>query len=661
GSMRSFSRYLVCLIAVFGFSTIAWGQQSSITGTVHDETGAAIPGATVTLTNIQQGFTRKASSNTSGNYLFAGLPAGNYNVAVTAKGFQKYQIRDLVLRASQKARADATLQLGQVSTEVTVSGANVAQVQTQSAQLSGTVTSKQIHQLVLNGRNFTQLATLVPGVSNQTGQDEGQVGVYGSVAMSVNGGRTEYNNWTIDGGNAMDNGSNGTLNVYPSVDAVAQMRVLTSNYGAQHGRDSSGMMETILKSGTRSFHGDLYEFVRNDAFNARNFFQSSVPEYKKNDWGYTIGGPLFIPKLYNTRRQKTFFFFSQEWRKNRTPGQTFHNHVPSNAERGGDFSDVCPAAGAAVDTSLFPNCPVNPSNGSYFPNNQIPVTSQAQGMLPLVPAPTAGSGAASFFNAAPAQGTNWRESLVRLDENITDKERFFFDFIHDSWNTVTPTPLWGTGDFPTAQTSFVGPGVQLVANLTSTLSPTLVNEFVFSYTTDHIFLNAIGPVQRPSGFDMPGIYANGFYGGLLPNFVIENTPEYGGGFTAGTGYFPWNNANPTFTYKDDISMVLGKQNIYTGVYFVAAQKNEENSNFQDPQGTLTFNGAASGGINPSTGNGFADFLIGDIYSFDQTSNITKYYNRYKIFAPYIQDDWHVSKKLTLNLGLRISMFGTYYA
>ncbi|MBV9226173.1 MAG: hypothetical protein JOY85_19230 [Acidobacteriaceae bacterium] len=244
---------------------------------------------------------------------------------------------------------------------------------------------------------------------------------------------------------------------------------------------------------------------------------------------------------------------------------------------------------------------------------------------------------------------------MRVDQNFTDKQRFFYRFIHDSWNTVTPTPLWGTGSFPTVGTSFVGPGVSMVANLTSTVSPTLLNEFVFSYTTDHISLNAIGPVQRPSSFNMPGIYNNGFRG-LLPNVTITNTAEYGGGFTAGTGYFPWTNSNPTYTYKDNLTKIIGTHNLLFGALFIAAQKNEDNSNFTDAQGSLTFSGTNTA---VSTGNGFADFLLGRISSFDQTTQILKYYNRYKILEPYIQDDWHVTKKLTLNLGLRISLFGTY--
>ncbi|MBV9762926.1 MAG: carboxypeptidase regulatory-like domain-containing protein [Acidobacteriaceae bacterium] len=636
------------------FAACAWAQEGSITGTVKDASGAAVPSANVSIKSIEQGFTRTTPTNGTGDYLVSGLPAGHYDINVAAAGFQQYAVKDLILRVGDKARADATLKVGQVNTELTVAGSNVAQVQTETAELSGVITTKQIDQLVLNGRNFTQLVTLIPGVSNQTGQDEGTVGVYGSVAYSVNGGRTEYNNWELDGGDNMDNGSNGTLNTYPNVDAVAEVKVLTSNYGAQYGRNGSATVETITKSGTRDFHGDLFEFVRNNDFNARNFFDTTTPEYKKNDFGYTIGGPVFIPKTYNTNRDKTFFFFSEEWRRDRVPN-TYNQQVPSNEERSGNFSDACPAAGSAVDTTDFPNCPVNPSTGNYFPNNQVPVTPQAQALLPLISAPTAGSGTQSFYDADIIQPTSWREELARVDENFNDKVRFFYRFIHDSWSTVAPTPLWGTGTFPTVGTNFVGPGVSMVANLTVSASPTLLNEFVFSYTTDHIFLTATGAAARPSSFDMPGIFNNGFRG-LLPNVVIENTSEYsGGGFSAGTGYFPWNNANPTFTYKDNVTKIWGSHNLYFGAYYVAAQKNEDSSNFNDVQGTLTFNGTASG----STGNGFADFLTGNIYSFDQTNLITKYYNRYKIVEPYIQDDWHVNRRLTLNLGLRVSLFGTY--
>jgi hypothetical protein len=639
--MGSFRRLFFVISVVLSLGAIAcFAQDGSITGNVRDASGGELPNATVTITNNEQGFTRTATTNQSGDYLVSGIPAGTYKINFKAAGFQQYSVNGLVLRVAEKARADATLNVGQVNSEVTVAGAGVSQVQTETAELSGTITGKQIDQLVLNGRNFTQLVTLQPGVSNQTGQDEGTVGVYGSVAFSVNGGRTEYNNWELDGGDNMDNGSNGTLNVYPNVDAIAEVKVLTSNYGAQFGRNGSAQIETITKSGTRDFHGDLFEFLRNEDFNARNFFQAERPEYRKHDYGYTIGGPVFIPKLYNTGKDKTFFFFSEEWRRELVPGQNFNSLVPTAAERSGNFSDVCPGS----------NCPVDPSTGAPYPGNQVPVTPQAQTLLPLIPVANQGS----RFVDAPAQQTNFREELFRIDQNFSDKQRFFFRFTHDSWNTATPTPLWADGDFPTVGTSFVGPGVSLVANLTSTLSPTLLNEAVFSFTTNHITLSAIGNVARPDDFNMPGIFQNG-YRGLLPNVSITNTEAYSGGFTAGTGYFPWRNSNPTYTYKDNLTKIIGSHNLLFGGTFIAAQKNEDSSLYQYAQGYLTFNGTNSN----STGNGFADFLVGNISSFEQSNALPKYYERYKIVEPYIQDDWHVTKKLTLNLGLRVSLFGTY--
>ena len=249
------------------------------------------------------------------------------------------------------------LQVGAANTTVEVEGSSVAQVETQSSDLSGTVTGKEITQLELNGRNFTQLATLVPGVSNQSGQDEAGVGVDGNVAFSMNGGRTEYNNWELDSGDNMDNGSNTTLNVYPSLDAIAEFKVLTSNYGAQYGRNGSGTVEVETKSGTSSFHGDAYEFVRNDIFNANTFPQSSVPPYKKNDFGYTIGGPVFIPGVYNKDRSKTFFFWSQEWRRERVPAQSGQRDRSVAGRAWRQFQRLCPTGIQIVPTiQLYAAC-----------------------------------------------------------------------------------------------------------------------------------------------------------------------------------------------------------------------------------------------------------------------------------------------------------------
>jgi hypothetical protein len=630
--------FAFCLpVALFAQDT------ASITGTVTDPTGAAIPGAQVTVTSLEHGISRAATSNASGDYLFAALPIGSYNVAVAAPGFKKYAARGIILAVAQKARVDVMMQVGAASTEVTVLGTTVAQVETQSSDLSGTVTGKEVSQLELNGRNFTQLATLVPGVSNQSGQDDASVGVGGNVSFSMNGGRTEYNNWELDSGDNMDNGSNTTLNVYPSLDAIAEFKVLTSNYGAQYGRNGSGTVEVETKSGTNQFHGDAYEFVRNDVFNATTFPQTTVPPYKKNDFGYTIGGPVYIPGLYNKDKQKTFFFWSQEWRRDRVPANLGSVIVPSLAERQGNFSDLCPG----------PDCPVNPATGLPFPNNIVPIDqNNAPALMAEIPEPTQGT---DIWNASPTLPTNWREELFRVDHNFTDKIRGTFRYIHDSWTQLYPTPLWTNGtSFPTIQTNFGGPGVSMVARLTATASPTLLNEFVFSYTTDHITLIPVGAWQRPSSMTL-GLFP-GVDQGKVPGISLGGGGIYN--FQEDVGYLPNGpyNSNPTYTYRDNVTKIVGKHNLQFGAYFVAAQKNELAAPGTATNGVLTFD---TSNTTVSTGNAFADLLTGRVASFAQTSAQPKFYNRYKIFEPYFQDDWHVTSRLTLNLGLRVSLFGTY--
>jgi hypothetical protein len=650
------SRLLWFCIFAFAFccpAALLAQDTASVTGTVTDPTGAAIPGAQVTLTSLEHGIKRAATSNGTGDYLFAALPIGSYNLTVAAPGFKKFQAQGVILRVAQKARVDVAMQVGGTNTEVTVEGTTVAQVETQSSDLGGTVTGKEITQLQLNGRNFTQLITLVPGVTNQSGQDEAQVGVNGNVAFSVNGGRTEYNNWELDGGDNLDNGSNSTLNVYPSIDAIAEVKVLTSNYGAQYGRSGSGTVEVETKSGTSSFHGDLYEFVRNDAFNATPQFQTSVSPYKKNDFGYTFGGPIYIPGHYNSDRQKTFFFWSQEWRRDRVPSPFPVTTVPSLAERQGNFSDLCPnpTSGSATD------CPHLPNSAQTYPNNQLPVNPNdptIQALEAMIPTPTGGVPGAEIWQASPTLPTNWREELFRIDHNFSDKIRGSFRYIHDSWSQIYPTPLWTSGtSFPTIQTNFVGPGVSMVAHLTATASPTLLNEFVASYTTDHITLAKVGAWQRPAGMTL-GLFQNGF-NGAVPGIGLN-----GGifsGISEDPGYVPNGplNSNPTYTYRDNVTKILGKHNLEFGGYFVAAQKNEL------PQPGTGINGSLSFDITSpvSTGNAFADLLLGQVASFTQEKAAIKTYNRYKIFEPYFQDDWHATSHLTLNLGLRISMFGTY--
>ena len=660
--MKSYRVFLVALLSLMALLGKAWAQDTGqITGTVTDSSGAAVSNATVTINNAEHGVTRTAATNGSGDYLFAALPIGNYDVSVKAEGFKKYQAKGVTLDIAQKARINVTLEVGAVTTEIVVQGADVAEVQTQSSDLSGTVSGKEITQLELNGRDFKQLVTLVPGVSNQTGSDEGGVGVTANNQFSVNGGRVEYNNWELDGGDNLDNGSNGTLNVTPSVDAIGEFKVLTSNYGAQYGKNGSGTIEVETKSGTNKFHGDAYEFVRNNAFNSPGWEPVTpgvAPSYHKNDFGYTIGGPVYIPGVYNEGKNKTFFFWSQEWRRDRLP-YTFDQLVPTAAERTGNFSDVC-GLGTA-------DCPTDPTNNNQpYSGNQVPVNlsdPNVQSLLSLIPLPNFGAVTVpgqAYFHEVTSQPTNWRQELLRLDHNITNNERVSFHYIHDSWSTINQIPLWtNQGSFPTIQTNFTGPGVSMLARLSSTFSPTLLNEFVASYTTDHIGLTDLGNWKRPSGTTFGGIFA-GADRGVMPGINLQDPAGIYGNFGEDAGYIPNGpyNSNPTYSFRDNLSKLVGKHNLQAGVYFQAVEKNELGGELGAGSypGYITFN---PGVATTTTGNPFSDLLLGYMYSFGQQNTTVKYYNRYKMLEPYFQDDWHVTNRLTLNLGVRISLFGTY--
>jgi hypothetical protein len=738
-------------------------DKAALHGTITDQTQAVVIGATVALSNTA-GFKKEAQSNDKGEYSFADLDAGTYTLTVTAPNFAVKTLDYINLTSGLDLTMDAPLEPASGKTEVNVESSGVGKVETETASVSGTITEKEVVSLGLNGRNFTQLIALAPGVSNQTGQDEAKVGVVGSVKYSVNGGRVEYNTFEVDGSDVLNTGLNGassTLMVYPSLDAIQEVKVLTSNYGAQYGRTASGTVQVTTKSGTAQFHGNLYEFIRNEAFNSRNYFDpvGEAPLYRRQDFGGTIGGPLTIPHVYNTKKDKTFFFFSEEVRLEQTPTD-YRQAVPSLKERGlvmtaqgirenlsapngsglvsqvFDFSDVCPLQSGQSQTfsrANFPDCPslsrglVNlqplTNNNLERPQDNGPspigVDKNALAILQsnLIPLPNSASGC-NFaianldptdpnhcYNAVISPSTYWREEMFRIDQAITAKIRASFRYVHDAWNTNVLTPQWGfvRNTFPTVQNKFNGPGTSLVARLTHTISPTLLNDLVVSYVDSNITLvdengpggaqfqrnpalgqplvadpsapgqcNPLISVDPSTGIPQCGmgyLFNNGF-GGKMPgvNFLGTNAAYGGQGFATDPSYMPWSHTNPTYTLRDDVGKSIGKHTLQFGGQYVLAQRNQTNNAIGaasgDVQGLLTFSNLAH-----STGNAFADFLTqqvlsngnisGFIQTFAQDSAQRRYYQTYQIAEPYFQDDWKVTSKLTLNLGLRVSLFGTY--
>ena len=741
-------------------------KTATVTGTVTDPTGAVVPNATVVISN-GSGVKLTATANAQGTYVISGVPPGTYDLSISAHNFKAFQTAGLAVAAGAVIPMDAPLEAAGEKTEVNVTAGGAAQVETENAEVSGTLEQKEVATYALNGRNFTQLITLTPGVSNQTGQDEAKVGVQGSVKYSVNGGRVEYNSFEVDGSDVLNAGLSGaesTLVVYPSLDAIQEVKVLTSNYGAQYGRTASGTVQVTTKSGGNQWHGGAYEFFRNEFFNARNYFDQTTkaPTYRRNDFGGTIGGPLWIPGHYNLNKDKTFVFFSEEARIEKSPNEErsdFNQAVPSINERQGNFSDVCPNPEDPEDakkltlvtlgnydfpTASFPDCPAVPHtglppgvglmfstqqpNGSFLYNNIATATNATNsnaGLDPnavailnqnLIPLPNAYTGCNSSlvnqvdhttgqlimpcYDAVISEPTHWREELFRIDHNFNPKLRATLRYIHDAWNTTTPTPTWGTviNTFPTVQNKFVGPGLDVMFRVTQTITPSLLNETLFSFTNSHITLaNVNGPgganYQRPAGLGNPadvgqctssgtgvaqcpmGYFFNNGFGDKTPGVILNgNNQAYGGtGFTVDTSYMPWEHTNPTYNFRDDLSKAIGKHTFQIGVQYVLAQKNETNGALGaatgDIQGLLSVSNVNGG--TSSTGNAFANLIYNDGFSFvtgggnalqsyTQDSTQRRYYNRYQIAEPYIQDDWKVLPRLTVNLGVRFSLFGNYH-
>ncbi len=702
----------------------------TISGTVTDQSGAVLIGAAVKLT-ATGGAVQNTVSGDKGNYCFRELPPGSYNLTVTMKGFKLFEANGLNVAAGLDIPLDAQLEPAGAVEEVHVEGQKVAQVETETAQVSGTITKAEVTTLLLNGRNFTQLIALAPGVSNQTGQDEAKVGVTGSVKYSVNGGRVEYNTFEVDGSDVLNAGLNGaesTLIVYPSLDAIQEVKVLTSNYGAMYGRTASGTVLVTTRSGTDNWHGSAYEFFRNEAFNARNYFDQTTkaPLYRRNDFGATIGGPI--------KKGKTYIFASEEFRIEKSPTDQqpdFNRAVPSFAERHGDFHDVCPGLGGGVFyRNDYPDCPTQGPSGaavglfSEFNNNSLNNGGSLGVLDPnslallnsnLIPLPNASTGCnspiGSCYVAVISEPTHWREDLVRLDHNFSSKMQGSIRFIHDAWDTVVPVPQWQhlpgnvVNSFPTVQNKFVGPGISAVARFTQTIGTSLLNEATVSFVNSNITLRGVnGPgadLTRPAGIGQPGgtcskvgtqfnaptscplgaIFNNGF-GGKAPSIIISgNNQEYGGaGFTADTSYTPWQHTNPAYSIRDDLTKVvkgMGEHQLHFGAQLIFSEKNETNSATGAAtgltQGLLTYSNESGGSLN--TGNAFANFLwlsgsqIGNsssnpfykpIQSYTQDSAQLRYYTRYTIGEPYAQDDWKVNSRLTLNIGVRFSLFGLFH-
>ena len=694
--MRTKIITLTMWFAVMTASAHLLAQTARISGQVLDPQGAAVPGAVVQLLNQETKVKSEATADATGHYTVPYLTAASYQVMLHVEGFSDYETI-VILGMGQALDLDIQLSLPSAKSEVSVTANVLTQVETQSSELTGTITGIEVPAIGLNGRNFSQLTALVAGVSNQTSQDEARVGVAGSVSYSINGGRTEYNSFQVDGSETLNVGMHKdktSLVVTPSIDAIQEVKVVTSSYSAIYPSVGNGTTIITTKSGTDRWRGGLYEFFRNEFMNSKGYFDVGVrpPLYRRNDFGGMLGGTIRIPHIYEGKG-RSYFFFSEEARREKDP-YAYRQAVPSVAERQGDFSDVCPTitpGGSSIvyfRRAQYPDCPTittipaesaQPGLISTFPNNIVPLNRNALLVMGtgIIPLPTAGSGCnstiGSCYNADVSLPTYWREELVRVDHAFTDTFRANVHYIHDTWNTRTAVPQFAfvQNSFPTIQNSFDGPGISVVTRFTKTFSPSLLNELVLSYTDQKITLADIpgdnvtlagADLLGAAGMGMTTIFNNGS-GGKIPGIVIAgNNRAYGGrGFAIDPGYMPWEHTNPLYSVSDNLTKIYGRHNVQLGVYWVEFQRNQTNGSIGaatgDTQGILTFSNVT--GSN-TTGNSVADFLSGQsIASFQQDSAQGRYRQRYTIVEPYLQDDFKLTRRLMLNLGLRVSLFGNF--
>lgn len=633
------------LMAMFSLP-LAAQSQATLAGYVKDPSGASIPGATIKITNEGTGISRAAKADAQGRYFIPALNPGTYDVDASAKGFKAVKQTGLVLNVGAKAGLNLQLQIGSNSETVTVA-ADAAHVQTESGEMSDVVSGAQIQSIAVNGRNFLSLATLVPGASSSL-SDTGGVG-HLSNNISFNGSRQASNSWLVDGAQDVDAGSQGSMMTSPAMDAVGEFRVVTSNYSAEYGNASGAVVDTAIKSGTNQFHGSAYEFIRNDALDARNAFdKNGKSPLKLNDFGFTVGGPI--------KKDKTFFFYSQEWRRDRE-GKVISAHTPSPAELAGDFSaPKTPTAKGGVLNNpnvLGTNTPMTDASGApcvaglqVNPNcfDKQALALLQSGAFPVANAITPGQ--FNNYSYSPSVPTNYHQELLRVDHSVNSKLMLMGHYIHEGYVNVTPTTQWGSQTFPTINTTFAIPSNNLLVKLTQIVNPTLVNELSFGLSTDNETAPLNGAWKRPSGFTAPELY---------PEDTANRIPTLGfsqgyGGIDAGRWPLGQNN-NQIYTFNDMVTQTLGRHTIKYGGFYEYQIKNQGTA--VQTQGAYHFDGSY-------TGNALADLLLGLPNSYSETDKQLVGHYRFEQVEGFVQDDFHVSPSLTLNLGVRWSLIPHVY-
>jgi hypothetical protein len=645
---RSMWWLLACCLCV-SLPLAAQKVSGTITGVVSDPAGAVIAGADVTVTNVGTGEVRTAKTSDHGEYVVTDLAAGNYDVTIKQPSFKEYVSKGVQLFVSSTTTVNATLAVGSATEQMTVE-ANAVQVETATGAVGNVIEGNQVRELPLNGRSFAQLTQLMPGVSPASNFDSKHKGLEAGVDFSVNGNSTTGNIFMVDGVNNNDIGSNRTILVYPSIDAIQEFKILRNSYGPEYGQAMGAIINIVTRGGTNQFHGGAYYFGRNDALNAADYFNNlnhaKKDVLRRNDWGYNFGGPIMKDKL--------FFFWSQEWNRE-LRGKLRSANVPTVAEKAGDFSQLR-VDPASTDGKKCENTPmIGGTAAPAVPAGQISATGSL--IAQLFPDPnTANPVNCNNWNVSLTAPIFWRQENIRGDYKLGRTWSILGRYTQDHWSQPAPSTLgfWGDDKYPSVESNWIQPGYQATVKITKLLGSTAVNDFQVSYAANRItvtvggtnpgLIGQINAAQQPffpySGkFDGTKIGYPVFWGGLGNGANSDNLWTQG----------PWHNNEELYILKDDFSKVHGAHTFKVGFLASNNRKNElvNCSSCEAPN--------YWGAQNNDTGNGTFNALWNHVlwgWGELQTNPFTQ--TRWHDYEFYYGDTWKLRRNVTLEYGARWS-------
>jgi len=689
-------RCVPALLAVIGlvfagsYATAQSSVSGSISGTVTDSSGALIVGASVTLTNTDRGENiRVLKTSTSGFYTADRLPLGTYSIKVEYQGFKTAVVTGLVLHAADALTVNRALVPGGASEIVSVT-ADQARLDFEDATSQSLINSTQMNEMPLVTRNYEMLMILQPGVAYGGSTDDltrGPSGLSGAssvVNFSVNGGRDTSNNWTIDGADNVDRGANLTLYTYPSPDAIAEFKTLRGQYSAEFGRNASGQIDVVTKSGSNAIHGSAYEYVRNNDFDANgyanDFLGAKIAPYKYNVFGFSFGGPVYIPKVYNGR-DKTFFFVSEEWQRLIDTLSQAQATVPLPSEIKGDFTQSYSYNSTTKAYTQEPVlvCTAYTTNPSTQKN-----TCTATGSTVTSVSPTAQEYLKDVYSKIPTPNSSYDlahnldphtiltnfentfnnlDSVARIDQQFGQKVSVFYRYLHDTWPVFYPAGQFTSVYIPGMNaTTAQNPGTQQMAHGTYTFNPTLVLDAGYAFSNGNITTVSAGYLSQAQSPDVNPALAYPNTSGVLPTVAVN-------GMTSLNGSYQYIDHGTNHQVFGNLTKTLRSQTLTFGFSYNHYQKRENNTvgtegsfGFTTDVGTACT--AASCAFAPSSDSsatisqGFANFLIGNANNgFSQPSADPIADVKSSLYEGFVQDDWKVDPRLTLNMGVRYSLYG----